>query len=263
MTSIYSRNSYVPHYFPEPSAPYLDEDDDIQPSAPPMEEEFPQRAIDLDEDCSICLEGFRSNPEGDSRSVTVLSKTECNHFFHEFCLSKHLQSGMNKNCPYCRHSLAGANKVTTINLSNPAVSPFSQTDQTPSYFLIGVMAIAKEVSSAVAETLKFLGTLAFNTAKWGISTAVKAVSVNPKALSDKVVNFFKNWEKNQKDFDATMQTTKEELSVLLATVNSLPASRSTQSSINRIERKTAVFEQKIKELQKDFRDYIRSELRAL
>lgn len=92
------------------------------------------------EDCSICLENCGENPEGNASYAKVVAKTECNHFFHDFCLNRHLNNGMNQNCPNCRHDLSDRN-ITRFNLDNsgsvdvpgnpfaPSAPPASPEDQ--------------------------------------------------------------------------------------------------------------------------------------
>lgn len=88
--------------------------------APPMSPQATASAPGW-EDCSICLENCGDHPEGDRTKAKVIAKTDCNHYFHNFCLQKHLNSGVNKDCPLCRNHLADRN-ITKMNLdpANPA-----------------------------------------------------------------------------------------------------------------------------------------------
>ena len=54
--------------------------------------------------CSICLEEFEDNE--------TISKTSCNHMFHETCLETWLNT--NTKCPFCRNTL----KEESNNLIN-------------------------------------------------------------------------------------------------------------------------------------------------
>jgi len=50
----------------------------------------------INKDCSICIEQLKV--VGNS-----VCKLECNHYFHEKCLTEWLTTTTNKSCPNCRH----------------------------------------------------------------------------------------------------------------------------------------------------------------
>lgn len=48
--------------------------------------------FDKEDDCPICMEKLNGK----------LGHLECNHYFHEECLKKWLETSPNSNCPICR-----------------------------------------------------------------------------------------------------------------------------------------------------------------
>ena len=48
--------------------------------------------FDTEEDCPICMEKLDGK----------LGHLECNHYFHEECLKKWIETSPNSNCPICR-----------------------------------------------------------------------------------------------------------------------------------------------------------------
>ena len=54
-------------------------------------------------DCSICWDPLNGPAQGNSLLSAVLKKTDCAHWFHEFCLNEWMTK--QKTCPNCRASL--------------------------------------------------------------------------------------------------------------------------------------------------------------
>lgn len=275
----------APPLYPEPSAPPLEPRDlypypspfpkPLAPSAPPKKDVQPQ----LDEDCSICLEKLRNRPDGDSRQITVLSKTDCKHphFFHKFCLDEFLEKGTNSNCPLCRHTILRS-KVTAINVNpTPAPSapiPPSTTEpkEETSLMMLAAQKIGEAgivVLSGVAAltfaSLKLGGTAALSLLKFGFNSATSASVQTQNILEKRSISLFVKWEKMTKDFEAAIQTNKDNLATLLATFNSLPSSqhRYSEAALQRIERSTKVFEEKLKDIQNNFKQVLEEEKRKI
>ena len=268
----YQSPPLVPVYRPMPSQASAS-NHQVKPSTPP-----------LDDECCICLDAFRNKVESDGRSFRMIAKTDCNHFFHDFCLTEHLQHGMNKNCPLCR---APVNNVTKVNLdyvqpqqnSNP-VAPshvdYEESDSEDSDDINPLYDVASSVASTTINLgvgiLSGLGAIALGSLQLGGALAVGLVKAGAvsltrthedlkKAEGTKVASLYNNWNRVSKDVEKIMQTNNEEIAVLLSTVNSIPANRTyaTQSSVERIERQTKIFEDKIKELQRNFNQFITEE----
>lgn len=256
----------------------------------------------LDDECCICLDAFRNKVEADGRSFRMIAKTECNHFFHDFCLTEHLQHGMNKNCPLCRSSV-DPKKVSKVNLDwdsqaelqaqqraqqqaqqqkpnpVPVVQPRLEVEE-DSEEDDQIVDEMYDVASAVASTtanlgaglvygagalawgvLQFGGAVAVGLAKAAAASLTRSNEDLKKAEGTRVASLYNNWNRVSKDVEKIMRANNEEVAVLLSTVNSIPASRTyaSQSSVDRIERQTKIFEDKVKELQVNFSRFIAEE----
>lgn len=65
--------------------------------------------FEFSDECSICLEPINAKADGDTRDYRELARTECKHFFHQFCLEKYLNHEKHlpdSCCPTCRGALA-------------------------------------------------------------------------------------------------------------------------------------------------------------
>jgi hypothetical protein len=250
----------------------------LYPSLAPSKPEEPE----LDDECAICLEQFKTKPPGDTHQFTSLSKTECNHFFHEFCLAQHLAKGMNKNCPLCRYKIE-ISKIIKISVNgsnsrqNPSMSPPAVNSQSQSHSEFATSGL-KNASAIGSVMLSSLSGLALVSLKWGGRTAWRlarsafnsgvtfsSMTQNQNLVERHTYNIFTRWKKVEKDAQAAMQANKEELSVLLATMNSLPVSqcRYSEESLQRIERNAKLFDEKIKELHSNFKHMLMLEKRKI
>ncbi len=273
MASIYN------HY--EPSA------SNYAPSAPPInagDNPLAGKNINLDDECSICLEGFRTKVPNDGRSYRLLSETQCHHFFHAMCLEQYLQHGSNKNCPLCRSAI---NKITPLNLDAP--KPRTNMHDLPPYTHVSVNDRKdEEVIDIVSDTAKLatnlgvgvlsgLGSLTWSTMKFGGSALLGALNYGADALSaaseqarlqafsNKIVELYRLTSNAFSGFEADMRTNQDELKLILTALDSFPVARrdEAQSSLYKIEKNLREYEQKLKEMQMNFKAFLREEKRLL
>lgn len=123
-----------PMYYPEPSAPPLFP----EPSAPPLSPRFGAKNLQfihpaanpnfVFEECAICLESNADHPEGKVSLPRVIAATECNHFFHDFCLRKFFETGLNHDCPMCRNPLTNR-QIHSFDLDSR--EPIEQLNEEP------------------------------------------------------------------------------------------------------------------------------------
>jgi hypothetical protein len=270
-------NSADPYY--APSAPPMDHVDAENPLA--------GKNINLDDECCICLEGFRSKAPNDRRSYRLLSETECHHFFHELCLEQHLKQGVNKNCPLCRHPIK---KVTHLNLDAPAPKPRVNLHDLPPYTHVhaGDRQDEEPVIDLVSDTAKIaadvgvgilsgLGSLTWSTMKFGGSALIGALNYGAEALSaaseqarqqaysNKIVELYRLNINSFSGFETTMRSNREELKFVLTAIDSFPVVRrdEAQRSLYKIEKQLREYEQKLQELQTNFKTFLHEEKQIL
>lgn len=144
--SYYSNT--IPQYYPHYSTPSAPPEEDStaatfhRPSPPPAvnpaysREQVAQTAekvnktkkpynpeVNLEDDCSICCDKLKINPDGDQRKMTVIGRAaECGHHFHHYCIDKWLQTSAHADCPLCRTKLNRA-KIIEIKLNAPQAKP--------------------------------------------------------------------------------------------------------------------------------------------
>lgn len=276
----YSRGFQPPTDLPRPAPGLFQEPNGLRypdlhpdynrPSAPPEESrlypELENETLEPDfgDDCSICLDTLRTHPEGDHRAVTVLSKTECNHFFHEFCLNEHLEKGVNSDCPLCRHTIERS-KITKVNPDRTQAVPPASPAAVHLNDDSSLMRVALQKTGAVGVfVLEGAASLTLTSVSWGLSAALNVLKSGFTSLTapsirgiqnmeDRIVKLFKDWDKMVKDFNSSLQSEKEKFSTVLALINSLPVSHHSQakSALQRVERAKEVFEKSIIKLQKD------------
>ena len=230
--------NYTPKYsYTPPPAPAP------EPSAPPMEDyaysypRYPQpvkpkpeqvkpklRELDKTEDCPICFENIAKRPDGDDRLVTVIAKTECQHFFHEFCLKKFLNYGVNENCPMCRNSLANRNRIKEIRLYD---TPPARIPAAPKIDSITPVPLNNDEEEEPSLSSLF-------SASWNaLGKATNYVGVKMlNALSEtpSLENIVAKWNERKKSLETKMAKEKEEIELLLTLLASLPDSPYTQKS---------------------------------
>lgn len=196
--------------------------------------------LDINDDCTICWNALKDRPDGDLNTTTVISKTKCNHFFHQFCLDNWLQKSAHKDCPNCRGSV-NKREITTIPVS---LAPVLPTQPRPA-----------NTANAAPQPNEGQGTLAWvanGTANVGMS------------LWRGIYNIFENAETIQRRKDETesrmvvlklkwdkmpvlFNKQKEEIYSALATVRSLIANNSKDAlkAVKKIEAYTKTFDQSI------------------
>ncbi len=280
------------------------------------------RSLNLDDECSICSDTFRNKVEEDSRPFRMIADTECNHFFHDFCLNEWLKQAKNHDCPECRHVII-RDKTKKINLdyveprqnsqtyvqpqqtTNPVASTLADDDygvadeEAPeeddaATIMYKAASAASDVLSGVGSIFKWTGNAAMDLLKAGADNIAKANAAQKareeqvardnadlrreegfivaranaelkRAEGTKVASVLKNWERVSKDVKKTLISNNEAVSVLLATVNSIPASKTnaTLSAVERIERNIKIYEGNMKEIHKQFIALLSAETKHL
>lgn len=252
----------------QPSAVYY--------SPPPLEDGAGLNGMpNLSDECPICYDDFRTQATGDQRTYRQLAKTECNHFFHQFCLNQHLTHGMNTSCPMCRKT---AVTYTTINLdpapqqppkppvAQPQASNVDQNNEQGWEFPVG------EAIGLGGSLLYGLGLLALGTARvagsilyHGVSAVASALTESKQQFDQRVQNFFQKYEKAQINFQTILRGNHEGIAMITATVKSMPEDKlnKAQSSFDRIEAAYAEFEKSLLDHQKRLNAVIQEELKEL
>lgn len=253
----------------QPSAVYY--------SPPPLEDDAGLRGMpNLSDECPICYDDFRTHATGDQRSYRQLAKTECNHFFHQFCLNQHLTHGMNTSCPMCRKT---AVTYTTINLDpapqqQPPKPPIAQP-QAPNVDQNNEQGWEFPVEEAVGlggDILCGLGALALGTLRvagsilyHGVNAIASSLSESKQQFDQRVQKFFQKYEKAQINFQTLLRGNHENIAMLTATVKSIPEDKlyKAQSSFDRIEAAYADFERSLLDNQNRLKAVISEELKEL
>lgn len=70
--------------------------------------------FNLKDECPICFIDYKGIPAGAKGEYSVICATDCNHFFHTFCLLQWLKS--HSSCPMCRKKLQ-SQQVREITLT--------------------------------------------------------------------------------------------------------------------------------------------------
>lgn len=256
-TRPYSHNFHPSYY--EPSAPSFENlnpySGNHKPLYPSLTRAEPKQP-DLNDDCCICLEKFKNKPEGDKSQFTVLSRTSCHHFFHKFCLNQHLERGMNTNCPLCR------NPVDSSRVAHIKVKPISSKTaerKKPSHEDLST------VKPVVTSGLRTVGAVGLNLLKSAYGFFTPSNEELQKTLTLKTNTLFENWKKTVKNSEAYMQKAQEELSILFATINSLPSSNVNYSNraIQRIEKGIQSFEKEFEKKKIELKHIIEEESKNL
>lgn len=224
---------------------------------PPPSVNTSHASPDLNEFCSICYENFGAKIDNKPR---VLAKTKCNHFFHQFCLQQHLDHGANTLCPLCRRS---AVEYSMINLDR------QQNEQTQT-----TIDIADEMLNAGGSALRALGSLAFDASKLGAAllytgatTGARAIAsafeVTRQQIEEKSQKLFNEFIKVKSKFEVDMNIVKQEYSLLLTTIRSLPESHRNKAyeSLKRLELAFETFEDNLKDNKRSFKEVLESEKR--
>jgi hypothetical protein len=252
----------------QPSAVYY--------SPPPMEDGAGLKGMpNLSEECPICYDDFRTHATGDQRTFRQLAKTECNHFFHQFCLNQYLTHGMNTSCPMCRKT---AVTYTTINLDpvpqqapkppvvQPQASNVDQNNEQNWEFPVG------EAVNMGGSLLYGLGSLALGTVRvagsilyHGASAVASALTETKQQFDQRVQNLFQKSEKAMINFQTIQRRNQEDIAMLTATVKSMPEDKlhKARSSFDRVEAAYAEFERSLLNNQNRLNAVISEELKEL
>lgn len=233
-------NGAYPHMYEEPSAPPASPFPSPPPqySPPPYSPPLyagasaPSAAVAPDwEDCAICLENCGDHPDGDASKARVIAKTACNHYFHNFCLQRHLNNGMNQNCPMCRAPLSDRN-ITKINLDAQSnveenvdeqnEAPIDLNDLLLVKMLRGAGAAAWYATSALANagwwTTKAVGGAVLG----GLSDFVWPKEIDPRSIQ--TIN--REVDRIHSEITKKVQKQQEAMRLLLGQVASIGQDRS-------------------------------------
>lgn len=245
----------------------------------------------LSDECPICMDAFSQRVEGDRKTYRQIAKTDCNHFFHQFCLQEHLDHGVNTNCPICRGPALeykiidldpGIKDAAEKAQRNQAAQPKPQPRPQPSAPQVQNNQPQEEID-LVADMAGFtgallggLGALAWGTAKVGGSLLYHAAAAGANALSsaftespqqfdERVQKLYRKWTQLSSNFESVMLRNKEDLSVILATIRSMPESSRYRArpSVDRIEAAIEYFDRLLADNQKQLRQLMIEEQKNL
>lgn len=257
---------------------------DYTPSAPPMEERQP----DLNDKCAFCLDTLKEYAEGDTRAFRWISKTECNHFFHDFCLQEFLINGTNKNCPMCRTSLKN---VTKINLDEPKAAPMPAprvpvmqvpAPLQPVYQPVKHQPIQSQpvkpavpqgpgagerllwgTVSVAGQALKWSGSMAWNATRIGFNYLMTEAPVADNHFDKRSINILSKLPNMLKSFENSVRAVRDdELSMVLALINSTAAAgthKKGEASLVKIEQSLNLFEAQLKGITNEFKKALADE----
>jgi hypothetical protein len=179
----------------------------------------------LTDDCTICFDSLKDKPAGDRHTTTMLSGTECNHFFHEFCLTKWLNASANQDCPNCRAKIR-RNNLTTIPVEMKPVVPVRPVAQQPAV-------PADSIANRVASTAYRIWTAI-------ITESPETTKRRQIEVEHRIVELQVRWNKMPIMFNKS----KEDIQVGLASVRSLLTTNTKEAlnAVKKLEQVTKKFE---------------------
>lgn len=243
-------------------------------------------SLNLNDECAICLEQFGFRVPDDKRTYREIAKTKCNHFFHQFCLEQHLQHGANTQCPLCRKD---AIEYKIIDL-DPSIKrevlkkqAQTQANANQSHHVNQTqdnkkeeIDLAEDMLNAGGAFLYGLGSLAFSAAKIGGSVLYNVAASGANAIAsslvetqqqfeERVQNLFRKWKKTTSDLEGAMSRNKEDVSLILSTLRSLPESSyyKTRASADRVEAAFDSFERNLIDNQNRLKQILSEEKKNL
>lgn len=215
-----------------------------------------QKQLDLNDDCAICYDKLRDLPTGDKNAAVVIAKTQCHHFFHEFCLNKYLpiarRDRNNQDCPECRRQIDKHSVYLIPVEMNPVqIKPAVRPYVSPAPVEVSVHPEGPGTIARIAQ-----GTLGVvKSILWGINNYVTAeipdtIRCRQDEVEHRIVEMKLKWDKMPKFFDEQ----KEEIYMALTSIRSLieKNSKDALKAIKTLEANTQTFEQKMKYAQAAF-----------
>lgn len=208
---------------------------------------------DLNEECSICLDILKTSPKGDTNSGVVLARTECHHFFHEFCLNDYLNTLKNENqkvCPICRYSIKNIDLIPVDNTAKSVVA------EVPA-------AVSNEPESPSAVTRIVGGAVngAFNVTKLVYNYITTESVQTTKDRLTKIEHCLALLHIKWGTMPTMFQAEKRKMDVVISTMRSLidnhskqpieaiASSKAAEKQVQNLEKYTTAFEQSIKKAQ--------------
>jgi Ring finger domain len=246
------------------------------------------KGLHLNDDCPICLDPFKAKAPDDHRTYREIAKTQCNHFFHQFCLQEHLTHGANTLCPICRGpaleysviDLDPAIKQEVLNRNKPPVQPKPHFPVQPqpeaNVRKPNEENLGEDIAQVGGALLYGLGSLAYGIAKLGGSVLYHTAAAGANAVAssfiettqqfdERVQKLYNKWAKTGTDLEAVMCKNREEVSLILSTIRSLPESSryKARASVDKIEAAIATFETNLRDTQNNLKQIINEEKRNL
>lgn len=211
---------------------------------------------DLSEPCSICLYPLQHKLSADQRTYRTLAETDCNHFFHQFCLDKYLRTEHTTSCPIgscgkpaVEYSIINLDRWTRLN------SPNKQS-QDNSSMVQSVAAAGQSVAEAGLGVLKASGNLFYN-------IAASLFCETKQQFEERVKNFAKNWENTATSLEKTMRENNDNVSLLLTRIKDLPESSQARASFDRIKKAYETVENNLRHNQANLKEILAEEKKNL
>lgn len=220
---------------------------------------------DLKDDCSFCLDPLGNQPDGDFNEGVMLSKTDCHHFFHEFCLSKFLGDSLTtmdyKPCPLCRKLIQKIDLVPvetkSANTNTNPVDQIQSSEDGPSVAsrllntaANGAFALTKGVANGAATVIK--ATYKYVTTESPQTTKDRRVIIEHRLaqLNIKWNSMPKMFEKEKNKIDIAISLVRSLIdNHSKEPIEAVKSSKATEKQVDNLEKYTEVFEQNIKKAQ--------------
>lgn len=253
--------------YPTPSAPplYLLQQQQLANEAAQKYAKEHQKP-DLKDDCAFCLDSLANQPDDDLYNEgVILAKTECHHFFHEFCLNKwigdSLTTQMYKACPLCNKQIK---KIVIVPVeTNPANATPQLTDQIQppeedssvaallfNTAASGIFALGKGVANGAA-------TVGKATYKYMTTESAQTTKDRHILIEHRLAELNIKWKAMPKMFEKE----KNKMEVVISLIRSLidnhskepieavKSSKATEKQVDNLEKYTDAFEQNVKKAQ--------------
>lgn len=223
--------------------------------------------INLNDECPICLEQLGFRAPDDTRTYRELAKTDCNHFFHQFCLEQHLRHGMNTLCPICRGNAIQYKRINLDSQNQSQVQTNQAQNNQPEVIDIGedLLNVGETILGLAFAAAKTGASLLYNVASAGATAIANSLVETPQQFEERIQNVFRKWTKTTTDLEKDINKNKEEISLILTTARSMPeVSRyRAREAVDKLKEALDTFEWNLLENQTRLRQVLNEEKRNL